>query len=528
MLLFFLGTGMQAQVKIGSNNAPASGALLDLNGTYKGGLLLPNVAITDLGLIPAGFTERGGEDSAPDLAGMIVWSTDLVNLGLYMWDVEDWQALSGSVMPCSGPAPAPTAITIPAGPFANGETFDVSCTATEDGTTFFIWTAPSGLSITGGQGTKTVAVSGTQGTYNKSGFTVFAVNQCGQSATADGGAGQISVNATLATTVPPSTSIEIPSGGNTGLDGGTVSGGNCANYSYQWQVFNSPDWENIPAGTTEIYQTPALTVDTKYRRITTCGTETVTSGEITVTIKLIAEPDNVTATDLTITCGNATSLSYTGGTGSTFVWYSGSCGGTQVGTGNNLTVSPAVTTTYFGRWENGGSVSDCKPVTVTVNKIASSVTISGNSSVNTNTTVTFTAGNPGGVPGVTYSWSAPGGSPSTGNASTFTTKWASAGTMNVTITLTPNNDCYASASATKQISVTPDIRLSSICKPASKSKCTCSSGSRATHPELTAPERAVANTWGMPIWYSSIDGDEWSYFYGELYKSAYEGAFVCR
>ena len=49
---------MQSQVKIGQNANPAKGAILDLNdATYKGGLLLPNVNITDMGKIPTTFSD---------------------------------------------------------------------------------------------------------------------------------------------------------------------------------------------------------------------------------------------------------------------------------------------------------------------------------------------------------------------------------------------------------------------------------------------------------------------------------------
>jgi hypothetical protein len=479
--LLLFGANMQAQVKIGENAEPAKGALLDLNGTYKGGLLLPNVAITDLGVIPAGFTERGGSDTAADLTGMIVWSTDPVNAGLYMWDGDNWQSLmcQGAVAPCTGTAPAPTAISIPAGPFANGEAFEVSCTATEDGTTIYIWTVPAGLSITTGTGTKTIRVSGTTNTYNKSEFTVFAVNPCGTSAAVNGGTGTIVVNAALSTTPPPSTDIEIPSGDNTGLDGGTVSGGNCANYDYQWQVFNSPNWEDIPGATNEIYQTPALTADTQYRRIATCGSETVTSPTITVTIKQVEEPTNVTAANTTICNGASTTLSYTGGSGTTFVWYSGSCGGTQVGTGNNLSVSPTTNTDYFGRWESGSSVSDCKPVTVTVNTVPAqpgNINLSPNP---VNQGATFTA-SIGAVSGATsYVWTLPAGltGSSTGRSITITAVNAgnyAAGSIRVAA---KNGACTGNATANAvALVVRAPYQASSSCYSSAIGSCACPSG----------------------------------------------------
>ncbi|MBN2663802.1 MAG: immunoglobulin domain-containing protein [Bacteroidales bacterium] len=77
-------------------------------------------------------------------------------------------------------------------------------------------------------------------------------------------------------------------------------------------------------------------------------------------------PTNVTANSTTICSGSSTTLSYSGGSGTTFVWYTGSCGGTQVGTGNNLSVSPTVQTPYYGRWENNCGVSSCQSVTINI------------------------------------------------------------------------------------------------------------------------------------------------------------------
>ncbi|MCB9333940.1 MAG: SprB repeat-containing protein [Lewinellaceae bacterium] len=55
-----------------------------------------------------------------------------------------------------------------------------------------------------------------------------------------------------------------------------------------------------------------------------------------------------------------------GGDYESIVWYTGSCGGTQVGTGNGLSVSPVTTTTYFGRYENG---SPCNYATTCVTAV---------------------------------------------------------------------------------------------------------------------------------------------------------------
>ena len=85
----------------------------------------------------------------------------------------------------------------------------------------------------------------------------------------------------------------------------------------------------------------------------------------------LVNPSPVTAINIIVTIpeinsGQSTTLSYSGGSGKTFKWYSGCCGGTLVGEGNDLKVTPKVTTTYYGRWENDGNVSECQKVTVTV------------------------------------------------------------------------------------------------------------------------------------------------------------------
>ncbi|MBK9047932.1 MAG: hypothetical protein IPL74_14985 [Bacteroidetes bacterium] len=48
--------------------------------------------------------------------------------------------------------------------------------------------------------------------------------------------------------------------------------------------------------------------------------------------------------------------------GSQFVWYSGSCGGTMIGTGDSIIVAPLSTTAYFVRAESqcGNSICDKK------------------------------------------------------------------------------------------------------------------------------------------------------------------------
>jgi hypothetical protein len=54
-LAFFSCANLYAQVLIGGTDRPKNGAILDLNSTAKGGLLLSNVTLPNLYTIPAGF-----------------------------------------------------------------------------------------------------------------------------------------------------------------------------------------------------------------------------------------------------------------------------------------------------------------------------------------------------------------------------------------------------------------------------------------------------------------------------------------
>ncbi len=68
--------------------------------------------------------------------------------------------------------------------------------------------------------------------------------------------------------------------------------------------------------------------------------------------------------------GDAVTLRANGGllgAGASWRWYTGSCGGTLVGTGTSLTVTPMVTTTYFVRAEGDCGPTTCTPITVTIN-----------------------------------------------------------------------------------------------------------------------------------------------------------------
>lgn len=81
-----------------------------------------------------------------------------------------------------------------------------------------------------------------------------------------------------------------------------------------------------------------------------------------------ANPTSVSANSSTICAGYSTTLTAAGAQGIVH-WYSGSCGGTALGTGNPISLSPSTTTTYYAKNEVSGTYSSgCASVTITVNQ----------------------------------------------------------------------------------------------------------------------------------------------------------------
>ncbi len=175
-----------------------------------------------------------------------------------------------------------------------------------------------------------------------------------------------------------------------------------------------------------------------------CG---LTPGCVITSITCLAPPPpNPTAasvSDSTICQGTSVDLSATGITG-TADWYSGSCGGTFVGTGNPLTVSPTDTTTYYVKnVDNGVSSTNCQSVTVYVAEAgltntativdeschSSAIGFTGDGEISITTTVS--AGGAASPPPYSYAWS--NGS-TAGTGTTSTINGLAVGTYTVTVT----------------------------------------------------------------------------------------------
>jgi len=173
-----------------------------------------------------------------------------------------------------------------------------------------------------------------------------------------------------------------------------------------------------------------------------CNTTACASVGVTVDIPSVA-PVGATASPNPI-CGGATTLSVVGGslgTGGSWHWFSGSCGGTAVGTGASITISPASSTTYFVRAQGSCNTTACASIGVTVNTFptATATPTSQNICSGSVTSIALTSN----VIGTTFNWTVvqsgvSGGAPSSGStiAQTLITTGTSPGTAVYTITPT--------------------------------------------------------------------------------------------
>jgi hypothetical protein len=101
-LVFLSSAGLHAQVTIGGTENPKTGAILDLNSTAKGGLLLSNITIEDLEKIPATFggvtIPESDRDENISLRGALVYHVggNYILAGIYVWNGKIWMP-AGSI-----------------------------------------------------------------------------------------------------------------------------------------------------------------------------------------------------------------------------------------------------------------------------------------------------------------------------------------------------------------------------------------------------------------------------------------------
>ena len=257
---------------------------------------------------------------------------------------------------------APTSASVDRNNFCADDAATISLTASGGSGTTLAWYTGSCGGTAAGTGTPLVIASPTSTT------TYYArwENTCGASSCASV---TVTVNA-----------LPVATAGNNGpvCEGQTLTltGGPSGMTSYAWTGPNAyTSSEQSP--TVALSATLAMAGDYALTVTNSSGCEDSASTSVTVNALPVA-PASASATPATICAGQSTTLAASGGSGTTLHWYTGSCGGTSVGTGSNLSVSPTTsTTTYYARWENTCGNSTCESVTVTVKPLAVAPTSAG-------------------------------------------------------------------------------------------------------------------------------------------------------
>jgi hypothetical protein len=174
----------------------------------------------------------------------------------------------------------------------------------------------------------------------------------------------------------------------------TVAATGTAPLSYQWRTGAAAPFNNIGGNFPRCTLSNA-TATTIVSCVVSNSTN-VTSNLCTLTVNTTpALPTSVSATT-PICTGSTTTLTAAAPATGTLHWYTGSCGGTAVGTGTSVTTGALTSnTTFYVRAETATCNGDCATVSVTVNpKPAQPTSVSATSPICAGNTSTLTAATP--------------------------------------------------------------------------------------------------------------------------------------
>jgi hypothetical protein len=236
----------------------------------------------------------------------------------------------------------------------------VSLTATgSGGAAFAYWT---GTGITG------------QSSSNPLTFTTAATNETRNYTAVFGDPCQASsIPSTASASATSTTSANLTWSASTGT----------SPITYYWAVKKVSDASTVANGntTTTSATSSSLAANTSYYLQVYSNNCSGNSGTVNSSnfSTYPSDPTSVSASVNPLCTGSSTQLT-AAGTQGTVYWYTASCGGTQVTTGNPITVSPSATTTYYARNYNNSQFSaGCASVIITVNPLLQYRTVqSGN------------------------------------------------------------------------------------------------------------------------------------------------------
>ena len=267
-----------------------------------------------------------------------------------------------SVTSCCVASAAPTGATAVQASICSGGSTNVSVAGGSLGTNaswkWYIGGCGDGSAVGTGS---SISVSPTQTTT----YYVRAEGDCGTTACAS-----VTVTVKSPSANPSGASAVssiICSGQSTDI---SVTGGSLGtNASWKWYAGGCASGAAIGTGVT-ITVSPTTTTTYYVRAEGDCNNTSCASVVVTVKQPSTA-PTGANATTSPICLGSSTNISVAGGslgTNASWKWYAGGCAsGASIGTGSSISVSPAVTTTYYVRAEGDCNNTTCVSVQVTVN-----------------------------------------------------------------------------------------------------------------------------------------------------------------
>jgi hypothetical protein len=280
--------------------------------------------------------------------------------------------------------------------------------------------------------------------------------------------------------------------------------------SYTWTV---PGTWSITAGqnTNSITVTPGPTGDNGNITVTatnSCGTSAARTLAVTVGSES-TDPTGITITNNNTCFGTNKTLTVTGGslgTGATWQWFTGSCGGTSAGTGASIAVNPAAgtTTTYYVRAAGTCNTTGCASNDVIVSPAAPATpgAITGTTPVCPGTTQTYSITEVTNATG--YTWTVPTGwSITAGQGSTSITVTTGAAGQNGNISVTASNSCGTSSASTKAVTVSPGTPVTPGAITGASEQCINSSGKVYS---IVAVPNASSYSWTVPAGWTITAG----------------------
>lgn len=268
----------------------------------------------------------------------------------------------------------------------------------------------------------------------------------------------VTVTVNTPSTAPSSASASpnpVCGGGSTVL---SVSGGSLGTGA-SWKWYSGSCGGTYVGSGSSISVSPSTTTAYFVRAEGSCNTTACASVTV-VAGALSTAPTSITATP-NPTCGGSTTLTRNGGSlgiGASWKWYSGSCGGNFIGTGNSITVSPSSTTTYYVLAQGTCNTTGCASVSVTVNSPPTIWASPSTQSICSGGTTNIVFGSSMG--GTSYSWTVAqsgvsGASNSSGGAITQTLSTTGNTTGTAVYTVTPTASGCTGSPITVTVVVNP-------------------------------------------------------------------------